>query len=149
MKPVTPLLAVNCVIFDEEMSVLLIRRKPSPRTRRREDPYAGMFALPGGFVEVGETLEAACKREVLEETNLMVYGLQLVNIYSNPSRDYRDHTVSIAFCGYIVGGFPVPEDDATILTFDWRDMQLAFDHKQIIDDAARLRSTLARHCAGM
>ena len=65
--------------------------------RRKHDPYAGCYALPGGFVEIGETVEAACRREAREETGIEVGELRLVGVYSDPSRDPRGHTVSVAY----------------------------------------------------
>src|SRR5687768_4800051 len=87
--PKTPALTVDCAIFDARGRVLLIRRG--------HDPFAGAYALPGGFVEVGETVERACRREVLEEVGVEVGALRLVGVYSDPSRDPRGHTVSIAY----------------------------------------------------
>ena len=85
-----PLVTVDCVLFKFN-SVLLIKRKFSP--------FKNFFALPGGFVDVGETVEEACVREMKEETsiNLKVNDLKLVGIYSNPRRDPRRSTISISF----------------------------------------------------
>src|SRR5512137_831324 len=85
---VTPLLAVDAVILFEEGIVLIKRDNP---------PFEGCYALPGGFVEVGETVEAAAGREAREETGLVIELLGLVGIYSNPARDPRGHVVSAAF----------------------------------------------------
>ncbi len=87
--PKTPLLTTDCVIFDGEARVLLIRRK--------NEPFKGAYALPGGFVDIGETTEAACRREVLEEAGIVVDRLHLVGVYSDPSRDPRGHAVSVAY----------------------------------------------------
>ena len=87
--PRTPALMTDCVVIDPKGRVIIIRRK--------HDPFAGCHALPGGFVEVGETVEAACRREVLEETSLKVSDLTLVGVYSDPKRDPRGHTVSVAY----------------------------------------------------
>ena len=87
--PKTPLLTTDCVICDQDGRVLLIRRK--------NEPFKGAYALPGGFVDIGETVEAACRREVLEETGLAVGELRLVGVYSDPHRDPRGHTVSIVY----------------------------------------------------
>ena len=65
--------------------------------KRDNPPFAGSYALPGGFVEVGETVEAAASREAREETGLAIELLGLVGIYSNPARDPRGHVVSAAF----------------------------------------------------
>ena len=87
--PKTPLLTTDCVMFDGEARVLLIRRK--------NEPFKGAYALPGGFVDIGETTEAACRREVLEEAGIVVDRLYLVGVYSDPSRDPRGHAVSVAY----------------------------------------------------
>ena len=84
----TPLLAVDAVILFQEGIVLIKRENP---------PYQGCFALPGGFVEIGETVEDAVAREAREETGLAIDLMGLVGIYSDPGRDPRGHVVSAAF----------------------------------------------------
>ena len=61
--------------------------------RRKHEPFKDSYALPGGFVEVGETVEDACRREVKEETNLELYDMRLVGVYSDPGRDPRGHGI--------------------------------------------------------
>jgi len=97
--PKTPSLTTDCVVFDDERRVLLVRRK--------SEPFKGAFALPGGFVDIGETVEAACRREVLEETGITIGALRLVGVYSDPQRDPRGHNVSIAYTT-LVAGAPQP-----------------------------------------
>jgi 8-oxo-dGTP diphosphatase len=70
-------LAAECVVFDAKGRVLLIRRG--------HPPFKGKFALPGGFVEVGETVEDACRRELMEETGVKAGRLELIGVYSDPS----------------------------------------------------------------
>src|SRR5690606_7419628 len=94
--PQTPALTTDCVVFDESGRVLLIRRK--------FPPFEGGFALPGGFVDVGETVEDACRRELKEETGLEAGDLTLIGVYSDPTRDPRGHTCSVAFIGSGVRG---------------------------------------------
>ena len=77
--PQTPALTTDCVIFDPVGRVLLIRRK--------HEPSAGSHALPGGFVKIGETVEAACRREVREEAGIEVSELTLVGVYSDLKHD--------------------------------------------------------------
>lgn len=124
IRPVT----VDCVLFHED-SVLLIRR--------RHEPFQGYYALPGGFVEVHESVEDACRRETQEETGVVVRNLRLVGVYSDPARDTTRHTVAIAFLGD--GDFSTLQagDDAeqVALVADWRIVPLAFDHRHIIEDA--------------
>lgn len=128
--PKTPALTTDCAIFDQAGRVLLIRRK--------HPPFAGTYALPGGFVEIGETVEAACRREVLEEVGLDLGDLELVGVYSEPLRDPRGHTVSIAFAARLsAGAVPKAGSDAATAEWvgDWRRLKLAFDHAQILADA--------------
>jgi 8-oxo-dGTP diphosphatase len=126
----TPFLTVDCVLFHFE-KVLLIRR--------RFKPYKDCYALPGGFVDIGENVEEACIREVKEETSIKVdkKTLKLVGVYSNPNRDPRAHTVSIAFLGHSKFEVINAGDDATSVEFveNWRNLDIAFDHGSIIDDA--------------
>jgi 8-oxo-dGTP diphosphatase len=131
--PKTPALTVDCVIYDPEGRVLLIRRK--------NEPFKGAFALPGGFVDIGETVEAACRREMREETGLEVGDLGLVGVYSDPGRDPRGHTVSVVFLAKLpAAGAPTAGDDAETAEWvaDWRAHQLAFDHAQILEDADKM-----------
>lgn len=131
-KPVTPLLTVDCVAFDGRGRTLLIRR--------RNPPFAGQFALPGGFVDVGETVEDACRREVAEETGIAVRDLVLVGVYSDPRRDPRAHTASVVFATTVSRARPRAGDDAAAAAWvaDWRQQRLAFDHDVIVRDAYRL-----------
>jgi 8-oxo-dGTP diphosphatase len=128
-SPRGPSLTVDCVVFDAEDRLLLIRRK--------NDPFKGHYALPGGFVDIGETVEAAARRELKEETAVNAGAMRLIAIYSDPKRDPRRHTVSAA---YLVGDFsgaPQAGDDAAVATFvaGWRNERLAFDHDKIVRDA--------------
>jgi 8-oxo-dGTP diphosphatase len=131
-KPKTPLLAVDCVVFDREGRLLLVRRK--------NFPFRGALALPGGYVEVGETVEDACRRELLEETGVRVGKLRLVGVYSAPDRDPRGHTCSIAFSGMVKSGTGDAGSDASAIVWikSWRNAELAFDHRRIIEDAIHL-----------
>lgn len=134
-KPVTPLLTVDCVIVDRRRRVLLIKRANAP--------FKGRFALPGGFVDLDETVEDACLREVLEETNLKIRRPALVGIYSEPGRDPRGATVSIAYAARVASAKATAGDDAAATAWvgDWQKQDLAFDHNEIIRDAMR---TLAK-----
>ncbi len=131
-KPITPLLTVDCVIVDARGRVLLIERG--------NDPFKGHYALPGGFVDLNETCEAACRREVKEETSLHPRVLKLVGVYSKPGRDPRGPTVSVAYLARVKAARPVAGDDAvgTLWAAEWKRLPLAFDHKIIIRDALRL-----------
>jgi 8-oxo-dGTP diphosphatase len=131
--PKTPALTADCVIFDASGRVLLIRRA--------NEPFLGCYALPGGFVEIGETVEEACIREVQEETGISISEPQLVGIYSDPTRDPRGHTVSVAFAAFTPNPpSAVAGSDAAAIEWvkDWSGVTLAFDHAKIIGDAVRL-----------
>jgi 8-oxo-dGTP diphosphatase len=135
--PQTPALTTDCVIVDGDGRVLLIRRK--------HEPFKGGYALPGGFVDIGETVEQACRREVSEEAGITIGALRLIGVYSDPHRDPRGHTVSVAFLASVPDGTaPKAGDDAAAVEWvaDWRKEQLAFDHAQILADAENLADTL-------
>lgn len=125
--PETPKLMVDVVIPSDEGIVLI---------RRASDPFAGRWALPGGFVEVGETVEAAATREAAEETGLAVELARLVGVYSDPDRDPRGHNVSVAFLARVVAGDLIAATDAAeVAVLDPDSVELAFDHRRIIADA--------------
>ena len=132
-KPVTPLLTVDCVLFDAMGRVLLIRRK--------HPPFEGAYALPGGFVDIGETVEAACRRELLEETGVTAGKLSLLGVYSDPARDPRGHTASVVYWGRVRSATPAAGDDAAAAEWvdAWRQQTLAFDHAKILADAEKAR----------
>lgn len=130
----SPALTVDCVVFDRAGRLLLIRRA--------RPPFKGRFALPGGFVDIGETVEAAALRELQEETGIEGKIFRLIGLYSDPKRDPRGHTVSAAFLARprstkVAGG-----DDAASAEFveDWKSQKLAFDHNIIVVDAMRQAS---------
>ena len=131
MKSEQPKLTVDAVVFDDSGRVLLIRRK--------NPPFQGQFALPGGFVDVGETTEAAALRELKEETGIGGSSPRLVGVYSDPKRDPRFHTVSVAYLVVPASHDVCAGDDASHAEFvaNWRAESLAFDHHQIISDALR------------
>jgi 8-oxo-dGTP diphosphatase len=124
-----PALAVDVVVVDGDKILLVKRGRP---------PHQGEWALPGGFVEYGETVESAAKREVQEETGIAIDLSAILGIYSDPERDPRGHTVSIVFVGKMVGGQLQGRDDAADARWyeinDLREEQLAFDHETIVQD---------------
>ncbi|MEM1874937.1 MAG: NUDIX hydrolase, partial [Candidatus Hadarchaeales archaeon] len=91
----SPRLAVDAVIKAKNGIVLVRRKNP---------PFRGKWALPGGFVKYGEKVEEALTREVKEETGLEVEIEKLLGVYSDPSRDPRGHVVSICFLAKVVSG---------------------------------------------
>ena len=137
-KPKTPLLAADCVVFDARGRVLLVRRKFAP--------FQGHYALPGGFVEIGETVEEAARRELEEETGVKAGRLQLVGVYSDPRRDPRGHTCSVVFLASAPRARPRAGDDAAAAEWvaDWTKADLAFDHAKIVADARKLVRRRAR-----
>jgi len=123
-KPVTPLLTVDILIVQSGKLVLIRRRNP---------PFQGHWALPGGFVDVGETVEEAAVREANEETGLDVELQGMVGVFSDPDRDPRGHTVSICFAALGQGTPQASSDAQDVALFDLDDLPaLAFDHLQII-----------------
>jgi len=137
--PKTPALTTDCVIFDNAGRVVLIRRK--------NEPFKGSYALPGGFVDIGETVEAACRREVQEEVGIELSDLRLIGIYSEPKRDPRGHTVSAAYLALLPRAVaPRAGSDAEGAEWvaDWRKRALAFDHAKILDDAELLAARVKR-----
>lgn len=114
------------VIIEKEGGIVLIKRK--------NPPYG--WALPGGFVDYGESLEGAAIRETKEETNLQVKELEQFHTYSDPARDPRFHTITTVFVGKGEGE-PHPADDAQEIKISKKNAlpsHLAFDHRKILED---------------
>jgi len=129
-RPKTPALTADCVVVDARNRVLLVRRKYAP--------YQGRYAL-GGFVEIGETVEDACRRELMEETGVKAGKLKLLGVYSDPGRDPRGHACTVAFLTRIRSARARAGDDAAAAEWldDWSNVDLAFDHALILADANR------------
>ena len=102
---------------------------------KRKNPPFG-WALPGGFVDYGESLESAAKREAEEETSMKVELLYQLGAYSDPSRDPRYHTISVVFVGRATGMPEAADDAVDVGIFDRLSLPdpLAFDHKEILRD---------------
>ena len=129
-----PWIAADSVVFDETGRVLLIRRK--------NPPFQGSFALPGGLVEIGETTEEAALRELKEETGIEGTSPRLIGVYSDPGRDPRHHVSGIAYL-VLSRSFDVRAgDDAAEAQFvaNWELERLAFDHHRIITDALLIKA---------
>ena len=130
MKYKIPSLTVDIFIFNEKNEFILIKR--------RNDPFKDFWALPGGFVDYGETTEHAAVREAKEETSIDVELIKLFNVYSEPDRDPRRHTVSVFYLAR--GNFDdaKADDDAKdigVYSFDdLNDLNIAFDHRMILDE---------------
>ncbi|GAC1593921.1 MAG: NUDIX hydrolase [Myxococcales bacterium] len=126
----------DAIIADPQGRVVLIRRKNPPHG----------WALPGGFIDAGESAGEACKREALEETGLRVELVAQLFTYSDPRRDPRLHTLSVCYaCRAPAGAVPKGADDALEARFfaepevPWR--ELCFDHAEILRDYFRWAKT--------
>ncbi|HJK94783.1 MAG TPA: NUDIX hydrolase [Polyangiaceae bacterium LLY-WYZ-15_(1-7)] len=121
------------VIVEVEGGIVLIERSHEP---------VG-WALPGGFVDYGETVETGARREVMEETGLEVRLEALLGVYSDPARDPRQHNLSVVYVGQ-ASGAPKGGDDAAraeVFSLDALPEPLCFDHAQILADYRRFRET--------
>ena len=128
-----PSLTADIFIFDDDLNFILIKRL--------NDPYKDCWALPGGFVEYGESVETAAVREAKEETSIDVELVSLVNVYSEPDRDPRGHTVTVAYTAK--GDFTKRKADSDAKDIgifsqkDLDDIEIAFDHGEIIKDCLK------------
>ncbi len=131
-RPVCPPIAAD-VIIEVGDQIVFIERKNNPPG----------WALPGGFVEVGETVEDAAVREMREETSLEVELRALLGVYSRPDRDPRGHSITVAYVGRATGT-PHGGDDAQqarLFPPSAPPAPLAFDHADILADYLRFRAT--------
>ena len=134
-----PAVTADCIVFS---------RYPKPQVlliRRGNEHFKGEWAFPGGFLNMDETVQECARRELEEETGLVVQDIHLVGVYSRPGRDPRGHTVTPAFLSImdypldVCGG----DDAAQAQWFPLNQLPvLAFDHGEIISDAMRLFSQL-------
>jgi 8-oxo-dGTP diphosphatase len=133
-RPVTPVIAADALIE-------LVDRPGNPIVliERRNPPYG--WAIPGGFVDVGETFEAAAIREAKEETSLDVELVVLLGIYSNPQRDPRGHTVTAVYIARARGEPQAADDAKNLGVFAPEQLPgpLAFDHALVLEDYRRWR----------
>jgi ADP-ribose pyrophosphatase YjhB (NUDIX family) len=121
-----PFPTVDIIIELDKHGIVLIKRK---------NPPFG-WALPGGFVDYGESLESAALREAREETGLDVELLYQLGAYSDPERDPRHHTISVVFVARATGEPKAADDAEDVGVFDPNSLpeQLAFDHAKILQD---------------
>src|ERR671925_673502 len=124
-------------IIQKNYQILLVKRK--------KDPFKGYLVLPGGFVNEGERVEDAAKREIKEETSLDIELIDILGVYSEPKRDPRGHIMSTVFIGKISESSDkidaLAQDDAVAI--EWLNLEevdntrFGFDHKKIISDYIR------------
>lgn len=120
-----PIPTVDIIIETNNGIILIKRNNPPPG-----------WAIPGGFVDYGETVEQAAKREAKEETGLDIKDLKQFHVYSSPDRDQRQHTISLVFTARAKGK-PLAQDDAAdigVFTQENLPPDIAFDHRSILDD---------------
>lgn len=124
-SPRNPIPTVDLII-EYNKKIVLIKRKNPPEG----------WALPGGFVDYGESLETSATREAKEETGLDVKLIRQFHTYSDPNRDPRHHTITTVFIAKAQGK-PIPGDDAKEIGIFRKDNlpeEIAFDHKEILND---------------
>jgi 8-oxo-dGTP diphosphatase len=121
------------------VDVVIVTRERRPRVlliRRKHDPFAGLWAIPGGFVDMAEALDAAAARELREETGVEAQRLEQMHTFGDPGRDPRGRTITVAYLAEVDARQVQPKaaDDADEV--GWHDLQalppLAFDHANIL-----------------
>ena len=131
--PAGPSPTVDVIIEISGQGIVLIERRFPPHG----------WALPGGFIEIGETATVAAAREAKEETGLDVQVTELFNVYSDPARDPRRHTLGVVYLGRATGRPRAGDDaaDARVFTEETLPSPLAFDHARILDEYFAYRRT--------
>jgi 8-oxo-dGTP diphosphatase len=130
-----PSVTVDIVVLTKGRApkVLLIQRK--------SDPFAGRWAIPGGFIEMNETLEASARRELREETGVETAKLEQFRTYGDPGRDPRGRTISVVYLTFVNENEVHPEGADDAAAAKWYSLnrlpELAFDHAQILADVRR------------
>ena len=131
-RPATPALTVDVIVEMTDRA-----GRPVVFIERKHEPLG--WALPGGFVDVGETVERAAIREALEETGLDVTLTHLLGVYSDPARDPRGHTVSVVYIAEARGEPRAADDARAVRIADPADPPpLAFDHPRIVADVGAI-----------
>lgn len=125
-----PTVTVDCIIFQERLDQLFVAL-----IKRNNEPFKGFWAIPGGFVDMDESLEQAAERELAEETGLRNIALEQFHAFGDPQRDPRHRTISVAFIGFDQNLQPVlaGDDAAEAAWFNVKELpKLAFDHALIL-----------------
>lgn len=124
------------IIIETEQGIVLIERKNPPHG----------WAIPGGFVDYGETLETAAIREAKEETSLDIQLVEQFHTYSDPARDPRHHTLSTVFIAEGQGILKAADDAASADVFTRQNLPstLAFDHEKILSDYFRYKDGISK-----
>jgi len=132
-------LTVDVIVENPEGKVALVKRKYPPPG----------WAIPGGFVELGEKTEAAAQREIMEEIGLQVTLVDILGVYSDPRRDPRFHTVSVVYLAAGNGPMRAADDAAEVAAFGEDELPepLAFDHSRILADYFQFKRTGLRPIA--
>ena len=135
-RPVTPLLAADAIIELTDKP-----NRPIVLIERKNPPYG--WAIPGGFMDMGERLEVAAIREAKEEVCLDVTLKALLGMYSDPKRDDRGHTVTAVYVAEATGEPQAADDAKNLQIFDIDELptELAFDHAQVLEDYRVFRKT--------
>ena len=124
-----PAVTVDAIIVSKQKTVLLIQRG--------REPFKGNWALPGGFIEMDEELETACRRELEEETGIRIKALKQFRAYGAVHRDPRHRTISVLFYAFVDKEIITRAGDDAARA-DWFPIaqlpELAFDHQQILED---------------
>ncbi len=126
------------------VDIVMVSSEPDPRVlliRRKHDPFAGTWALPGGFIEMEESLEASARRELREETGVEVGPLEQLHTFGDPGRDPRGRTISIVYLAIVDAAKLKPQAADDAAEVDWHPLRqlpaLAFDHAEILACARR------------
>jgi 8-oxo-dGTP diphosphatase len=124
------------------VNVVIVSRKPAPRVllvRRKHDPFAGMWALPGGFIEMDEPLEAAARRELYEETGVEAEELEQLHTFGDPGRDPRGRIITVVYLAIVDAAKVKPRAADDAAEVGWHSLRrppaMAFDHARILASA--------------
>lgn len=128
-------------VFGLTADAVIMRNNKALLLKRATHPFEGSWVIPGGYVELGETLEEACTREAKEETGLDVHIEGIIGAYSKPDRDPRGRMITVAYL-CTADGEPKSNYESSEVRFfsenGLKDLSLGFDHRDILKDAFRL-----------